>query len=218
MREYETTFIVQPEISDEGLTAIFERLDGILGSQESIRLMYDDQGRRRLAYEIENFQKGRYVTLMYLDEGKVVSDLERSLRLDDSVLRFLTVQVEDDVLDIEARTLEAAELERVRAQKAAERAAREAEEATRAAEAAAQQATADEAAAEKAAAEKAAAEKAAADEAATEKAATEDAPTGETDSNEADSGKETDAGAAATEEPTEAADTDSKADDEAKEA
>ncbi|NQZ95752.1 MAG: 30S ribosomal protein S6 [Myxococcales bacterium] len=193
MREYETTFIVQPEISDEGLTAIFERLDGILGSQESIRLMYDDQGRRRLAYEIENFQKGRYVTLMYLDEGKVVSDLERSLRLDDSVLRFLTVQVEDDVLDIEARTLEAAELERVRAQKAAERAAREAEEATRAAEAAAQQATADEAAAEK--------------------AATEDAPTGETDS-----GKETDAGAAATEEPTEAADTDSKADDEAKEA
>ena len=143
MREYETTFIVQPEISDEGLTAIFERLDGILGSQESIRLMYDDQGRRRLAYEIENFQKGRYVTLMYLDEGKVVSDLERSLRLDDSVLRFLTVQVEDDVLDIEARTLEAVELERVRAQKAAERAAREAEEATRAAEAAAQQATAD---------------------------------------------------------------------------
>ena len=133
MREYETTFIIQPEISDEGVQVLCERLDGILGKNESVRLFYDDQGRRRLAYEIENFQKGRYITLMYLDSGSVVSELERSLNLDDSVLRFLTVQVSDEVEDIEGRKAEAAELERIRAEKAAERAAREAEEASRAA-------------------------------------------------------------------------------------
>jgi small subunit ribosomal protein S6 len=133
VREYETTFIVQPEISDEGVTSLCQRLDATLEKHGAIRLLYDDQGRRRMAYEIQHFQKGRYILLMYLDGGKVVPELERILRLDDSVLRFLTVQAKDAVLDIEARKAEAAELERVRAQRAAERAAREAEEAARAA-------------------------------------------------------------------------------------
>ncbi len=140
MREYETTFIVQPEISDEGLQAICERLDGIVEKHGAVRLFYDDMGRRRLAYEIRNFQKGHYLTLFYLDDGKAVPELERALRLDDSVLRFLTVLANEDVRDIEARKAEAAEIERVRAERAAERAAREAKDAEREAEEAAREA------------------------------------------------------------------------------
>jgi small subunit ribosomal protein S6 len=133
VREYETTFIVQPEISDERVTALTGRLDELLERRGAIRLLFDDQGRRRLAYEIKKFQKGRYITLHYLDMGEAVAEIERSLRLDDAILRFLTVQVSPEVVDIEARKAEAAELERQRAQRAAERAAREAEEAARAA-------------------------------------------------------------------------------------
>jgi small subunit ribosomal protein S6 len=133
VREYETTFIVQPEISDERVAALTARLDELLERRGAVRLLYDDQGRRRLAYEIKKFQKGRYITLHYLDRGEAVADIERSLRLDDAILRFLTVQVNPEVLDIEARKVEAAELERIRAERAAERAAREAEEAARAA-------------------------------------------------------------------------------------
>jgi small subunit ribosomal protein S6 len=134
VREYETTFIVQPEISDEGLQAICERLDGLLERQGAIRLFYDEMGRRRLAYEIRNFQKGHYMTLFYLDGGKVVPEIERALRLDDSVLRYLTVLASEEVKDIEARKAEAVEIERLRAERAAERAEREAREAERAAE------------------------------------------------------------------------------------
>lgn len=159
MREYETTFIVQPEISDEGIASLCMRLDEVLDKGEATRLMWDDMGRRRLAYEIRTFQKGRYLTLMYLDEGTAVPEIERTLRLEDSVLRFLTVQVNPEVADVEARKAEAAELERVRAEKAAERAAREAEDAAREAEEAARQA--EEAAARAAAAESQEAEKAA---------------------------------------------------------
>jgi len=130
MREYETTVIIQPEISDEAVEAFCSRLDGIVEKGNGIRLMFDDQGRRRMAYEIDNFQKGRYVMLHFLDEGSLVPVLERTLRLDDSVIRFLTVQVDEEVSDIEARKAEAAEEVRVREQRAAERAAREAEEAT----------------------------------------------------------------------------------------
>lgn len=128
MREYETTFIVQPEISDEGREALCQKLDSALEREGSVRLLLDDVGKRKLAYEIAKFQKGHYMTLSYLDNGKAVKELERLLRLEESVLRFLTVQVADDVTDIEGRKTEAAEQEKIRKQRAAERAAREAEE------------------------------------------------------------------------------------------
>lgn len=128
MREYETTFIVQPEISDEGCQELLARVDGILEREGAIRLLHDDQGKRKLAYEIRKFQKGRYVTTHYLDHGKAVAPLERTLRLEESVLRFLSVQVTDRVEDVEQRKVAAAEEERIRAERAKERAAREAEE------------------------------------------------------------------------------------------
>jgi small subunit ribosomal protein S6 len=128
VREYETTFIIQPEISEEGCQEIFARVDQTLSREGAERLLHDDQGKRRLAYEIRKFQKGRYVTTNYLDEGKAVGPLERMLRYEESVLRFLTVLVEPEVTDPEARRKRAAEEEKVRAERARERAAREAEE------------------------------------------------------------------------------------------
>ena len=129
LREYETTFIVQPEISDDGAKAILARLDGILAAAGATRLMCEDHGKRKLAFEIKKFHKGHYYTLMFLDQGKVVPDLERSLRLDESILRFLTIQVATDVTNVEERRASAAQAEVEQAKRAAERAAREAEEA-----------------------------------------------------------------------------------------
>jgi len=128
MREYETTFIVQPESSDEARAALCQKLDSTLEKHGAIRLLLDDVGKRKFAYEIRKFQKGHYCTLSYLDGGAVVAELERTLRFEESVLRFLTVMVEEEVADIEARRAEAAEQEKIRQQRAAERAAREAEE------------------------------------------------------------------------------------------
>jgi small subunit ribosomal protein S6 len=138
MREYETTLIVQPEISDEGIASLQERLNGILEGADAIPLLYDDLGKRRLAYEIQDFQKGRYVMLQFLDKGSAIPGFERALRLEDSVIRFLTVQVSDRIEDVPARQAVAVEERRIRAEKAAERAAREAEETRRREEAAAE--------------------------------------------------------------------------------
>lgn len=142
MREYETTFILQPELTDEGVQAVCERLEGVLEKAGAIKLFYDDMGRRRLAYPIKKFQKGQYLTLFYLDEGKAGPEVERALRLDDSVLRFLTVLGNPRVADVEARKAEAVELEKLRAERAAERAQRELEEAARAEQEAAERAAA----------------------------------------------------------------------------
>ena len=128
MREYETTFIVQPEISDEGAKELLTRIDGLLERSGAIRLLHDDQGKRRLAYDIKKFQKGRYVTSYFLSDGSAVNVVERALRLEESVLRFLTVMANPEVVDIEARKARAAEDERMHAERARERALREAEE------------------------------------------------------------------------------------------
>ena len=137
MREYETAFIVQPEISDEGSLAIRGKLDGVLESQGATRLMCEDLGKRKLAYEIRRFQKGHYYILSYLDEGAVIPELERTLRLEESVLRFMTVQISERVADADARVSEAREAELAQEKRAEERVARELEEARIRAEAAA---------------------------------------------------------------------------------
>jgi small subunit ribosomal protein S6 len=134
VREYETTVIVQPEISDEGSQAILGKLDTVLEERGATRLMCSDLGKRKLAYEIRKFQKGHYYVLSYLDDGKAVNEIERNLRIEESVLRFLTVRVEDEVLDIAARQEEARIAEIEQQKRAAEKAAREAEEAAARAE------------------------------------------------------------------------------------
>ena len=167
MREYETTFIVQPEISDEGSLAILSKLDGLLESGGATRLMCEDHGKRKLAYEVRKFHKGHFYTLMFLDEGQVVPALERVLRLEESVLRFLTILANEEVADVDARKTEATDAEAEQTKRAAERAVREAEEAAarRVSEEAEREASVQAAAAAAAAAEAAAEAAAAAPEA-----------------------------------------------------
>lgn len=156
MREYEFNFVIQPEISEEGSAATIAKLDAILEEAGATRLLLDDQGKRKLAYPIQKFQKGHYYLLSFLDEGKVVDELERTLRIEESVLRFLTVKVDDEVKDVEGRITIAREKEAELQKRLAEKAARDAEEAK------ARAAAEVEAAAKAAAAEAEAAEKAAA--------------------------------------------------------
>ena len=158
MREFETTFIVQPEISDEACTDLCGRLDTILEGKGARRVMLDDWGKRKLAYEIQRFQKGHYFVLYYLDDGAVIPEVERTLRLEESVLRFLTVRAKDRVADVDARIAEGVEEERIQREKAEERAARDAEAERQAREAAEAAAAAGAAAAAEAAAAEAAAQ------------------------------------------------------------
>jgi len=129
VREYETTIIVQPEISSEGTEALLSKMDSVLERAESVRLMCADLGKRKLAYEVRKFHKGHYYTLSFCDDGQVIPDLERNLRMEESVLRFMTVLVDDDVADLDVRKERGRELEAEQQKRAVEKAAREAEEA-----------------------------------------------------------------------------------------
>jgi small subunit ribosomal protein S6 len=157
VREYDLIYIIQPDATREREVEIHAKVDSFVSEGGGTHLLRDDWGKRKLAYEIQKFQKGHYFQLSFLGNGAFVPDMERQLRLDVDVLRFLTVLANDNVKDIEARVTEAREYEAEQARRReerelleAERAAREAEEAAEAAKAAKAAEVADAATAEQA--------------------------------------------------------------------
>ena len=105
MREYETVFVTQPNLPESQHKQLVERIGSLIERHEG-RLFYArNMGRRSLAYVINKQTKGLYTCLDYASKGGAVSELERNLRLDENVLRFLTVVKTEDV-DVEARAAE----------------------------------------------------------------------------------------------------------------
>jgi small subunit ribosomal protein S6 len=96
-REYETIYILKPDIDADSAEKIGTRLAEVV-SRESGRLTkVESWGRRRLAYDIGKQRRGVYMYLKYLGGGKVVSEIERNLRLSDGVIKYQTVLVRSDV-------------------------------------------------------------------------------------------------------------------------
>jgi small subunit ribosomal protein S6 len=58
---------------------------------------YDEQGKKKLAYSVKKQNKGYYVLMDYVGSADIVSELERNMRLDDRVLKYLTVKLADQV-------------------------------------------------------------------------------------------------------------------------
>lgn len=105
MREYETVFITQPNLPDSQQKQLLERVGSLIERHEG-RLFYArNMGRRTLAYPIAKQTKGIYTCLDYASKGSAVGELERNLRLDENVLRFLTT-VKAEEVDVEARAAE----------------------------------------------------------------------------------------------------------------
>ena len=127
MREFELIYVIQPDATPEREQEIHARADGLIEGAGSRVLLREDWGKRKLAYEIKSFQKGHYFQLNFLGNGSEVAELERSLRLDQDVLRFLSIQVTDNVKDVEARVKEATEQAAEQTRRREERARIEAE-------------------------------------------------------------------------------------------
>jgi small subunit ribosomal protein S6 len=97
MRHYETLFIVTPDISEEDLKAVATKIKGVVTGMDGIVTSYDEQGRKKLAYSVKKQNKGYYVLMDYVGSADVVSEIERNMRLDDRVLKYLTVKLADQV-------------------------------------------------------------------------------------------------------------------------
>ena len=104
-REYETTYILRPNTSNEGVAEVNTRIKGIIEGMGGKIVKVDNWGKRRLAYEVAKERKGIYLYWQYLAQPGVVEETERNLRMLDSVIRYLTVKIDEDV-DVGARPSE----------------------------------------------------------------------------------------------------------------
>lgn len=97
MRRYETFFIADPDISEEERGQLFEKTKDLISQQEGFLVMFDDWGIKKLAYEIKKKNRGHYIRLDYGGDGALVAEMERSFRIDDRVMKFMTILLEESV-------------------------------------------------------------------------------------------------------------------------
>jgi small subunit ribosomal protein S6 len=104
-REYETIYILRPNTPNEGVAEVNTRIRGVIEGMGGKIIKVDNWGKRRLAYEVAKERKGIYLYWLYLAQPGVVEETERNLRMLDSVIRYLTVKVDENV-DVGARPSE----------------------------------------------------------------------------------------------------------------
>ena len=104
-REYETIYILRPNTPNEGVAEVNTRIKGVIEGMGGKIIKVDNWGKRKLAYEVQKQLKGIYLFFSYLGTAGLVEELERNLRLTDSVIRYYSVKIAENV-DPAARTSE----------------------------------------------------------------------------------------------------------------
>ncbi|OEU79698.1 MAG: 30S ribosomal protein S6 [Desulfobacterales bacterium C00003060] len=105
MRRYETLYILHPELSEEQRQPLFDKLTGLMSADHGMLVKLDEWGNRKLAYEIKKQTRGYYVLMEFCGDGPLVKEIERNMRLDDRILKYLTV-LTDKAVDAEAAKAE----------------------------------------------------------------------------------------------------------------
>jgi small subunit ribosomal protein S6 len=133
LREYETIYILRPDLTDDEVAGVKEKVANIFSREEGHVLHQDVWGKKKLSYEIKKQPKGIYIHLSYLGGPATTNEIERNLRLMEPVLKYQTLRVAKDV-DVDRRLAERDAEEQSRAAAAARREAEEKERELKAAE------------------------------------------------------------------------------------
>ena len=114
-RIYEELFIIKPDVPEEEADQFVDNLQTHLTSAGATVDKVDKWGKRRLAYRVDKYREGAYVLIQFSGGPEVVKELERRLRVSDSVLKFITVRIDETLKRLEKR-------KKVRDKRAAKRA------------------------------------------------------------------------------------------------
>lgn len=128
MRRYETFVICDPDLSAEQRAPVLDRIDELISQFSGFMVELDDWGSRKLAYLIKKKARGYYVRIEYCGPSDLVDEIERFFRIDDRVIKYMTVVVDKEPnIDAIKEEMVAAEEQKKQAAKAAAEAAAAAE-------------------------------------------------------------------------------------------
>lgn len=97
MKRYEVIAIVKTDLTDEDLSALIEKSSNIVTERKGVIAKAEKWGKRRLAYEINKQKDGFYFFIDYAGDGSIVAEMERNFKIDDRILKFMTVTKEGAV-------------------------------------------------------------------------------------------------------------------------
>lgn len=113
MRRYETTYILRSGLGEDQVQAVIDRANAIITDAGGAIIFLDRWGLRKLAFEVKKENQGLYIHMDYASPPEAVTELERIFKIDDRLLRYLTIRTADE---IDASTID---LERVRREEVA---------------------------------------------------------------------------------------------------
>lgn len=95
-RVYEVMYIGTPDAADADITKLNDAIEKMIKKEGGSVVKTEDMGRRRLAYPINKKTEGHYVLFEIEGSGQEIAELERRMRVNDTIMRYLTVRVDED--------------------------------------------------------------------------------------------------------------------------
>ncbi|MDX9820818.1 MAG: 30S ribosomal protein S6 [Syntrophales bacterium] len=97
MRRYETIYIMPADLADADISDAVEKFAKIAAGTKGVIVKLEKWGKKRLAYKIKKQGRGFYVFMDFAGVSETVRELERNLKIDDRVLKYMTVVTAQDV-------------------------------------------------------------------------------------------------------------------------
>jgi small subunit ribosomal protein S6 len=97
LKRYETLFIVHIDLPDDELNSLIERYGAIVTAYKGTIVKIEKWGKRKLAYEIKKQTNGYYVMIDYAGKSAIIDELERNFKIDDKILKFMTIMKDNNV-------------------------------------------------------------------------------------------------------------------------
>lgn len=95
-RTYEVMYIVNPDTADDKIAKLNDAVEKLIQKEGGNVVKIDDIGRRKLAYPINKKNEGYYVLFEIEGTGQEIAELERRMRVNDMIIRYMTVRVDED--------------------------------------------------------------------------------------------------------------------------
>jgi small subunit ribosomal protein S6 len=97
MRKYEVIFIVRPDVPEEDVEKLVAQMSGVVTGAAGKVEKVEKMGRRRLAYRIKKQREGFYVLFSLEGSGDTIKELERRFKVTDSVIKYISVRVDEEL-------------------------------------------------------------------------------------------------------------------------
>lgn len=98
LNSYETIYILKPDVTDDTNLSLVNHYKALIKEKGGLNILVQHRGRRHLSYNITHYYDGIYIQMNYQANGDMVKLLEKSMRLNENIIRYLTVK--HDILNM----------------------------------------------------------------------------------------------------------------------